>query len=300
MAEFGRNAAKKTGLTSYCRPCHNTAMAEIKVRTHGSTRSYHLKRRYGMSADEVDALLERQGRVCVICLRSAAAHVDHNHETGLFRGLLCFACNGALGQFLDDPRRLRQAADYLEDRLWYVGLVRTELEEAGLTMPAARWELGGGRSGARGYRLKERFRVGEPYIQRMIELQTGLCPVCLDDRARHIDHDHETGRVRGVLCPGCNTGMGQLGDDPVALRRAADYLSGVLVRSRPAGDGGTRPSFTLPDVDPATVPLNGWEPYRARDGRARRAIQDMRENMVFLRHRRVEVAQTYSHVPVPG
>ena len=40
-----------------------------------------------------------------------------------------------------------------------------------------------------------------------------------------IDHDHETGKLRGVLCNNCNTGMGKLGDSVEGLRRAIDYLS---------------------------------------------------------------------------
>lgn len=40
----------------------------------------------------------------------------------------------------------------------------------------------------------------------------------------HIDHDHKTGRIRGMLCHGCNTGLGAFRDDPNLLRRAATYL----------------------------------------------------------------------------
>jgi hypothetical protein len=44
-------------------------------------------------------------------------------------------------------------------------------------------------------------------------------------RKTHVDHDHATGRFRGVLCAGCNTGLGHLGDTVAGLRRALKYLS---------------------------------------------------------------------------
>jgi len=44
--------------------------------------------------------------------------------------------------------------------------------------------------------------------------------------AVHVDHCHQTGRVRGVLCFNCNSAIGKLGDDPDAVRRAAAYLEG--------------------------------------------------------------------------
>jgi hypothetical protein len=73
-----------------------------------------LKRRYGITADEADEMLAAQGGLCAICKVAPAVHVDHDHETGGVRALLCFNCNGGLGQFRDDPDVLRAAADYVQ------------------------------------------------------------------------------------------------------------------------------------------------------------------------------------------
>lgn len=54
------------------------------------------------------------------------------------------------------------------------------------------------------------------------------CVLCGKTEYLHIDHDHHTGKVRGMLCISCNTGIGKLGEDPTMLRRAADYLEGAL------------------------------------------------------------------------
>ncbi|MFF3494162.1 endonuclease VII domain-containing protein [Streptomyces sp. NPDC002795] len=60
----------------------------------------------------------------------------------------------------------------------------------------------------------------------MIASQMGVCVICLNAPAVHVDHCHETGRVRGVLCFNCNSAIGKLGDDPDTVRRATAYLEG--------------------------------------------------------------------------
>jgi hypothetical protein len=66
-----------------------------------------------MTVEAVDELLANQDGKCAICRSAAAAHVDHDHETGKVRGMLCFRCNAALGQFDEQPVVLMQAARYL-------------------------------------------------------------------------------------------------------------------------------------------------------------------------------------------
>lgn len=50
------------------------------------------------------------------------------------------------------------------------------------------------------------------------------CEVCGSDRMLSMDHDHATGRFRGILCSACNRALGALGDDVASLRRVLAYL----------------------------------------------------------------------------
>jgi hypothetical protein len=68
----------------------------------------------------------------------------------------------------------------------------------------------------------------------MVEQQGGGCAICHKplklDRDTVIDHDHATGRIRGVLCRKCNIGIGQLRDDPTIVASALAYLKGEPCR----------------------------------------------------------------------
>jgi hypothetical protein len=249
VTDFGRNRADPSGLATYCRPCHNKAMAEIKAKKHGSVRGYHLERRYGLTDGEVAALHDRQGGHCLICLRRRALHVDHDHVSGDTRGLICFRCNGGLGQFKDDPEVIRAAVDYLEGRLGE----RIKRRADGFVRAPR-----GGRRSRRHYRLMARYGIGEEDVDRLVERQGGRCPICRKADALAVDHDHVTLEVRGVLCGRCNTGMGQLRDDHWVLRRAIEYLTGGLMGLRRGEDGRlavtvVRPRRGGPVVDP------GWD-----------------------------------------
>jgi hypothetical protein len=115
IGDFPRNRSRRTGRGIYCKPCHNRIGRENRTKNHGSTRSYHLKARYGITAADAQRMLEEQGGLCAICRERPADHVDHDHLTGRLRRLLCFNCNGGLGQFRDDPELLRAAAAYLQE-----------------------------------------------------------------------------------------------------------------------------------------------------------------------------------------
>lgn len=75
---------------------------------------------YGLSKEDYDRVLQNQKFCCKICgthqeETHKGLHVDHCHEEGNVRGLLCYKCNTGLGQFNDNPDLLEKAKEYLID-----------------------------------------------------------------------------------------------------------------------------------------------------------------------------------------
>ncbi|MFF0743586.1 endonuclease VII domain-containing protein [Streptomyces sp. NPDC004111] len=112
QSEWHRNSSASDGLSTRCKACRAV-----------QGRAGHLKRKYGITEAERDDMVASQAGVCTICLKAPAVHVDHCHETGRVRGVLCFNCNAALGLLGDDPDALRRAIAYLEGNAWKPTLV---------------------------------------------------------------------------------------------------------------------------------------------------------------------------------
>jgi hypothetical protein len=88
-------------------------------RAHGRVhdRRHQLHAKYDMSLEDYQQEFEKQGGVCKICRKPEPKHrplhIDHDHKTGEFRGLLCGNCNRALGLFHDEVEVLANAVIYL-------------------------------------------------------------------------------------------------------------------------------------------------------------------------------------------
>lgn len=81
--------------------------------------AYNLKRHTGLTLEKYNALLEAQGNGCAICSSpnpggKGRYHIDHNHITGVVRGLLCHGCNTGIGNLKESQTLLRNALLYLE------------------------------------------------------------------------------------------------------------------------------------------------------------------------------------------
>lgn len=94
-------------------------MAKNRDRQLMLRRSRRLTRLYGLSIKKYEALVEKCGGVCQICGdeprgRFKKLHVDHDHKTGKFRGLLCVGCNRAIGYLSDSVKRAMAVVRYLK------------------------------------------------------------------------------------------------------------------------------------------------------------------------------------------
>lgn len=144
LGSFGSQSRSSDGHQPWCKPCTNKRMngydkssrerdpegyadrkraehARFKVNNPEKHRSHVRKnnlRKYGLTPEDFDALLEKQAGLCVICKEELSPgrgrHVDHDHGTGAVRGILCNGCNVGLGYFRDSPEILKSAANYVE------------------------------------------------------------------------------------------------------------------------------------------------------------------------------------------
>lgn len=139
--EFFRRQLPRTGYQPQCKQCRKSAQRNkyktdpewrrhnidrtIQYRKNNSekakqwNRKTYLKTRYGIGLVEFNDMIEQQNHRCAICqnifTEDNDACVDHNHQTGKMRQLLCSFCNSGLGYFRDNPQILLRATTYLKE-----------------------------------------------------------------------------------------------------------------------------------------------------------------------------------------
>lgn len=156
---FYANAAGKDGLRADCKVCvaarrkawyaenrqreiervkswqeankdrYNEKQRRYREANKDRMRDGYLRRTFGITLADYGRMLGDQNGGCAICgspePEGSSLHVDHDHDTGQVRALLCFQCNNALGLLEEDPERIATLLEYLDDP----GPVRTRVAE---------------------------------------------------------------------------------------------------------------------------------------------------------------------------
>lgn len=130
FSSYFENRGQKRRIESRCKRCESLRNKKWFEANQGYTTSRHRKwaiqNRYGLSLDEYQSMLEKQGGVCAICgelPENKSLAIDHDRSCcdkdgscgNCVRGLLCSSCNNGLGRFRDNIKFLKNATSYLEE-----------------------------------------------------------------------------------------------------------------------------------------------------------------------------------------
>jgi hypothetical protein len=127
--EFTVDRKSRSGVGSLCRSCKSEHIDKPYNKRTTEQRSLRIRtRRYDITVEGYRDLFDQQCGVCAICKQPetrvakgtiCTLSVDHDHETGRVRGLLCDKCNRGLGMFQEDMERLQSAINYLTSDIWH-------------------------------------------------------------------------------------------------------------------------------------------------------------------------------------
>lgn len=127
LDDFRKHKTSRYGRANVCKTCSSEESSKYdSYKNWYKSKDNRLRKRYGISEDDFKQILAEQQHSCAICKTIEVGHhgtlcVDHNHETGEVRGLLCHSCNSALGLFKDNPDNLIEGFKYLITQGHYGG-----------------------------------------------------------------------------------------------------------------------------------------------------------------------------------
>lgn len=116
-SEFYRHRISFDGYRSNCKICSDTVTKKCANNKYEKDPDFYkrVKRKwtYKLSDEELDYLLNNPCEICGDQLNQFLMHIDHNHDTGDVRGILCTHCNRGLGSVQDNIEYMEKAIDYL-------------------------------------------------------------------------------------------------------------------------------------------------------------------------------------------
>ena len=194
-------------------------------------RNEKLMGRFKITLKDYNILLDGQNNKCGICDENFDFKnpnglkypcIDHDHSTKNIRGLLCRRCNSGIGGFKDSIEILKQAL------LWIKGDIQKNINNKNINIDIPLRKI---------YAKKKEYGITENDYKNILISQNNKCGICKLDlnipikktgqAYTNIDHDHASGKIRGILCPKCNRALGLLKDNSDIIKNAIKWLEKI-------------------------------------------------------------------------
>ena len=175
---------------------------EHREKNKDKSRDYHLKRKHNITYVEYLQMVDKQNNVCAICNKPEVCKrqgnikllaVDHSHKTGEIRGLLCYACNSAIGYAKESTEVLKQAITYINDTSEYF------IKPIKISSPKS--------LGTRATALMYKYHITMDKYNKLAGIQNHTCKICrqpetkkLKDKLKPLSVNHTRNIIRGLLC----------------------------------------------------------------------------------------------------
>lgn len=190
--------------------CKESIYSNMMCESHNT-----LNKKHKITNIQISQLLVIADFRCQICEQEGELYLDHNRNCcrqqygcgNCVRGFLCPTCNFGLGHFQDSETNLAKALEYLNrDLSAYLKIHDDNIAE--------------GISKSRRYK----YGIGNNKWDYLVERAGANCEICSLKKHTSIDHCHSSGDVRGLLCSGCNSGLGCFHDNESLILSAIKYL----------------------------------------------------------------------------
>lgn len=227
-----------------CNPCvpldrreklqrYNTDPA-YRLRNNARVHYWKIAREFGLTARDLEKMLTSQNGLCGICATDITSkpYLDHDHVNGYARGLLCNQCNIGLARFKDRTDFIQLAISYLSkdgENGWKGNNITNALSRRSKYKEMTEREM----------HLWKKYRLTPQELEFIIHQQDGKCAICevYILEKPYVDHNHSTGRIRGLLCNACNNGLAMFKDNIEIMKKAIEYLE--KYQSTPIARGST-------------------------------------------------------------
>ncbi len=229
-----RAKARRAAIRAVDRPCAQCGGSLAGKRPNAKFCSQQCKQASASEASKAEYRRRRSGQVCRWCGGPIPADAGS-------RALTCSRRCGEAWQnhvaSANARKRAARRAAWDANRPHCIGCgvripddrrvgVKFCSEDCKKRTQDARW-----RAKSPGYNRQYLYGMTEEQYAAMLDAQGGGCAICRTTEwngrhpVPHVDHDHRTGEVRGILCHACNLGLGKFKDDPDLLRAAIAYLT---------------------------------------------------------------------------